>query len=142
MSAARVVSSSVEITRPPPSTTRRDVWRSSGGTQGAVALRYEQDLPVRVHYAFFATPIPGRYCKHVVIHKTTGTDLEGEGRGVTRVTSHPLPWRGSLFHVIIMRVTQVISMSFCAPTRGAKSWRRHCTKKLRYTEQHSYFILK
>ena len=29
----------------------------------------------------------------------TGADLEG----VTKVTSHP-PWRGSLFHVIIMLV--------------------------------------
>jgi len=41
-----------------------------------------------------------------------------------------IPWRVSLFHVIIMRVTWVVSMSFCASPR-AKSWRRHCTKKLR-----------
>jgi len=33
--------------------------------------------------------------------KLPGADLGG---GVTRVTSHP-PWRGSLFHVIIKRVT-------------------------------------
>ena len=29
----------------------------------------------------------------------------GGSRGVTRLTSHPRPWRCSLFHVIIMRVT-------------------------------------
>ena len=34
------------------------------------------------------------------------------------------PWRGSLFHVIIMNVTKVTSMSFCAHPR-AKSWQFH-----------------
>ena len=35
------------------------------------------------------------------------------------MTSHQPPWRGSLFfHVIIMRVTYVISMSFCAPPQA------------------------
>jgi len=37
-----------------------------------------------------------------------GYDYRGGSRGETRVTSHPPPdWRGSLFHVIIMRVTSV-----------------------------------
>jgi len=37
------------------------------------------------------------------ISNVTGADLAG----VTRVTSQP-PWRGSLFHVIIMRATEVM----------------------------------
>jgi len=37
----------------------------------------------------------------VALQRGTGTDLGGD---LTRVTSHP-PWRGSLFHVIITRVT-------------------------------------
>ena len=39
------------------------------------------------------------------------------------LTSHP-PWRGSLFHVIIMCVTSVISMLFCAHPL-AISWQFH-----------------
>jgi len=34
--------------------------------------------------------------------RTVHTHRGGSGGGVTRVTSHP-PWRGSIFHVIIIR---------------------------------------
>jgi len=60
-------------------------------------------------------------CSLLMFWLLLGCVLAGADLGVTRVTSHPPPWRGSLFHVIIMRVTEVISMSFCAPPR-AKSF--------------------
>ena len=48
---------------------------------------------------------------------------DGKSWLVTPLARQPI----SCYYV---RATQVISMSFCAPPR-AKSWRRHCTKKLR-----------
>jgi len=67
-----------------------------------------------------ASPPELFFDKQVRYLDISGADLGG----LTRVTSHHPPARGSLFHVIIMCVTLVISMSFCAHPR-AKSWQFH-----------------
>jgi len=48
---------------------------------------------------------------------TTSGILRGGSRGVTRVTSHPPPWSGNLFHVIIMRMTNSQTLKFHSRSR-------------------------